>query len=69
MQLLLIKYKHKNKGFNMENERKISEIRILFDCIFELVRYYQYETGGKYSTVEYLCESLDEKFKDLTKDF
>ena len=53
----------------MEDERKISEIRILFDCIFGLVRGYQYENGGKYSTVEYLCEVLDEKFRDLMKDF
>lgn len=49
-------------------EIKLHELKILFDCIFDLVRYYESETG-QLSTIECLCEILDEKFKDWMKEF
>lgn len=51
-----------------DTEIKLQELKIIFDCIFDLVKYYELETG-QFSTIEYLCEILDEKFKDWTKDF
>lgn len=49
-------------------EIKLHELRIIFDCIFDLVKYYESETG-RLSTIECLCEILDEKFKDWMKEF
>jgi hypothetical protein len=55
----------------MENEEmiddmevKLLELRILFHSIFDLVRYYEAETG-QFSTIEYLCEIMEKQFEKL----
>lgn len=49
-------------------EGKLLDLRILFCCLFDLAKYYEMETGHGCTTV-CLCEIMDEKFKDLMKDF